>query len=211
MVNVRVTDITETYVDAITDKGEIRIPTRTVIWAAGVKASPFGEVLEKRAGAKLESNGQVIVQPDCSIGGHPEIFAIGDIASFAYEGRPLPGVAQVAMQQGRYVARIIEKRLQGKTETKRFRYFDKGQMAVIGRAKAVAQSGPLRFTGLLAWLAWLFIHLIYIVEFSHRVLVLIRWTYLYVSFNRGARLITGSDRLLAEKIDDEEYVEVSPD
>ncbi len=209
MVNVRVTDIDEFGVTALTPNGETHIPARTVIWAAGVKASPFCEVLRRRAGANLESNGQVIVEPNCSIAGRPEIFAIGDLASFSYDGHALPGVAQVAMQQGRYVARVIQKRLRGETETRRFHYFDKGQMAVIGRAKAVAETGPLRFSGLLAWLAWLFIHLIYIVEFSHRLLVLVRWLYLYVSFNRGARLITGSDHLLNERtLEEEEPVEL---
>jgi NADH dehydrogenase len=214
LVNVRVTDISEDSVTATSNGREIHIPARTVIWAAGVKASPFCEILAARAGAKLESNGQVIVEGDCSIPGRPEIFTIGDLASFKHGGRPLPGVAQVAIQQGRYVARVIAKRLRGEVETRRFSYFDKGQMAVIGRAKAVAESGPVRMDGFLAWLAWLFIHLIYIVEFSHRILVLVRWMYLYVSFNRGARLITGSDHLLVEKVaaePDENLVELSPD
>ena len=205
-VDVRVTDIGETGVTAIGPHGPFFLASRTVIWAAGVKASPFGEVLKERAGARLENYGQVIVEPDCSIAGHPEIFVIGDMASFAHAGRPLPGVAQVAMQQGRYVARVVAKRLRGEQEKRPFSYFDKGQMAVIGRGKAVAESGPFRFTGVLAWLAWLFIHLIYIVEFSHRLLVLVRWFYLYVSFNRGARLITGNDHLLAEHRNDAESV-----
>jgi NADH dehydrogenase len=202
-VGVRVTDIDENGVTAVGARGEFHIPSHTVIWAAGVKASPFGDVLAERAGARLESNGQVIVKPDCSIEGRPEIFVIGDMASFTHSGKPLPGVAQVAMQQGRYVAGVIEKRLRGEVEKKPFSYFDKGQMAVIGRFKAVAESGPLRFDGVLAWLGWLFIHLIYIVEFSHRLVVLVRWFYLYFSFNRGARLITGNDHLLAEHREDQ--------
>lgn len=200
MLNVRVSDISESGVTAIGDHGEFRIPTRTVIWAAGVTASPFCDVLARRANAKLEDNGQVIVEPDCSLEEHPEIFVIGDLASFSHDGRHLPGVAQVAIQQVRYVARVIRKRLRGETEPEPFHYFDKGQMAVIGRGRAVAQAGPLRVSGFFAWLAWLFIHLIYIAEFSNRLFVLIRWCYLYVSFRRGSRLITGSDLLIAEKI-----------
>ena len=196
---VQVTDITERGVTAMSDRGEIYIPTHCVIWAAGVKASPFSQVLAERAGAELEDNGQVIVQPDCSLALQPEIFVIGDLGSFGYEGQRLPGVAQVAIQQGRYVSRVLEKRLRGERELRPFHYFDKGQMAVIGRGRAVAKSGRFRITGFIAWLAWLFIHLIYIAEFSNRLLVMVRWFYLYVSFDRGARLITGSDQLLAEK------------
>jgi len=200
MVNVRVKDISETGVTAVGENGEIYIPTRCVIWAAGVKAAPFCDTLAAQAEAALESNGQVIVQPDCSLEAHPEIFVIGDIASYNHDGRRLPGVAQVAIQQGRYVARLIRKRLRGEAGTRRFHYFDKGQMAVIGRGRAVAESRGLRFSGFSAWLAWLLIHLVYIAEFSNRLLVLVRWTYLYFSFSRGARLITGHDHLLVEKM-----------
>jgi NADH dehydrogenase len=206
-LNFRVTDITESCVTAVGENGEIHIPTHCVIWAAGVKASPFSEALATRAGAKLERDGRVIVQPDCSMEGRPEIFVIGDLGSFGYDGHQLPGVAQVAIQQARYVARLVTKRMRGEREIKRFYYFDKGQMAVIGRGKAVAEARQFRFTGFLAWLGWLFIHLIYIAESSNRLLVLVRWFYLYTSFNRGARLITGSDHLLVEKalLDDREF------
>ena len=199
-LNFRVTDISESCVTALGENGEIRIPTHCVIWAAGVKASPFCEALSAKAGAKLERDGRVIVQPDCSLEAHPEIFVIGDLGSFGYDGHQLPGVAQVAIQQARYVARVIGKRLRGERETRRFYYFDKGQMAVIGRGKAVAEAGRLRFQGFTAWLGWLFIHLIYIAESSNRLLVLVRWFYLYTGFNRGARLITGDDHLLMDKI-----------
>lgn len=199
-LNLRVTNIAEDCVTAVGDHGEIQIPTHCVIWAAGVKASPFCEALAEKAGAKLERDGRVIVQPDCSIEGRPEIFVIGDLGSFRYDGHQLPGVAQVAMQQAKYVARVIGKRLRGVRESRRFYYFDKGQMAVIGRGKAVAEAGWLRLRGFSAWLGWLFIHLIYIAESSNRLLVLVRWFYLYTSFNRGARLITGDDHLLMDKI-----------
>jgi NADH:quinone reductase (non-electrogenic) len=189
---VFVTDIDDLGVTVKTPEGSERIPARTVIWAAGVGPSPFGEILEQRANAPLDKKGHVLVNPDCSVPGHPEIFVIGDLSHFERDGKPLPGVAQVAMQQGAYVAKLIGERLRGRTLAP-FRYFDKGNLAVIGRASAVAQIGPLHMSGLLAWLTWLFVHLMYLVEFSNRVLVFVQWGFLYLTFNRGARLITGTD------------------
>ena len=126
--------------------------------------------------------------------GHPEIFVIGDLAHLEQDGKPLPGVAQVAMQQGAYVAETHSRPAAAtKAALPPFHYFDKGSLAVIGRASAVAQIGPLHISGLLAWLTWLFVHLMYLVEFSNRVLVFVQWGFLYITFNRGARLITGSD------------------
>jgi NADH:ubiquinone reductase (H+-translocating) len=192
---VLVTGIDAAGVTVKTASGAERIAARTVIWSAGVHASPLGEVLQKRAGAALDRGGRVTVNPDCSVPGHPEIFVIGDLANFQQNGAALPGVAQVAMQQGAYVAKLIRKRAEpnGAAAVAPFHYFDKGMLAVIGRAAAVAQIGPLRMSGLLAWLVWLFIHLMYLVEFSNRILVFIHWGFLYLTFNRGARLITGSD------------------
>ncbi|HYL73348.1 MAG TPA: NAD(P)/FAD-dependent oxidoreductase [Bryobacteraceae bacterium] len=192
--NVLVTGIDDHGVTVKSASGVERINARTVIWSAGVHASPFGRVLERRAGAQLDRGGRVTVNPDLSVPGHPEIFVIGDLAHIEQDGKLLPGVAQVAMQGGGYVARLIRKRLQGKA-SQPFRYFDKGSLAVIGRAAAVAQIGPIHISGLIAWLAWLFIHLMYLVEFSNRVLVFIQWGFLYMTYNRGARLITGSDAL----------------
>lgn len=189
--NVFVTDVDPEGVTVKTISGQERIAARSVVWSAGVQASPFGRVLERRAGAPLDRAGRVLVNPDCSVPGHPEIFVIGDLGHFVQDGHPLPGVAQVAMQQGGYVARLIGKRLRGETASP-FRYFDKGSLAVIGRAAAVAQIGRLHISGLLAWLTWLFIHLMYLVEFSNRVLVFVHWGFLYLTFNRGARLITGN-------------------
>ncbi len=192
--NVRVTAIDE---QGVTLNGSERIQARTVIWAAGVRASPLGELLAERTGAKLDRGGRIAVNDDCSVPWYPEIFVIGDLAAFEQDGKPLAGVAQVAMQQGGYVAKLIGKRLRGGStgdpsgSTKPFRYFDKGNLAVIGRAAAVAQIGRLHFSGLFAWLIWLFIHLMYLVEFSNRLLVFVHWGYLYLTFNRGARLITG--------------------
>jgi NADH dehydrogenase len=164
-------------------------------------------------GAQLDSGGRVMVNPDCTVPGHPEIFIIGDLAHFEQDGRPLTGVAQVAMQQGRYVARLIQerlrvqKRLRGRNAGKPFRYFDKGELAVIGRGRAVAKIRGLHLSGFIAWLIWLFIHLMYLVEFSNRLLVFVHWGFLYITFDRGARLITGSDRLPAPKYKEEAELE----
>jgi NADH:ubiquinone reductase (H+-translocating) len=192
--NARVTDIDPNGVQVKTSTGIERINARTVIWSAGVHASPFGEILQRRAGAQLDRGGRVTVNPDLTLPGHPEIFVIGDLAHSEQDGKPLPGVAQVAIQGGGYAARLIRKRLQGETLPP-FRYFDKGSLAVIGRAAAVGQIGPLHMSGIVAWLAWLFIHLMYLVEFSNRVLVFIQWGFLYITWNRGARLITGGAEL----------------
>ena len=189
---VFVTDIDDGGVTVKTSTGNDRIAARTVIWAAGVKPSPFAEVLEHRAGALRDKRGHILVNGDCSLPGHPEIFVIGDLAHFEQAGKPLPGVAQVAMQQGAYVAKLIGARTRGRTLPP-FHYHDKGSLAVIGRASAVAQIGSLHMSGLLAWLTWLFVHLMYLVEFSNRVLVFIQWGFLYLTFSRGARLITGPD------------------
>jgi NADH:ubiquinone reductase (H+-translocating) len=187
-----VTGIDDRGITLKTPEGESHIAARTVVWAAGVKPSPFAEVLERRADAPRDRRGQIKVNPDLSLPGHPEIFVIGDLAYFEQKGKPLPGVAQVAMQQGAYAAKAIQARLSGK-QLRAFSYFDKGNLAVIGRAAAVAQIGPLHLSGLLAWLTWLFVHLMYLVEFSNRVLVFVQWGFLYLTYNRGARLITGAD------------------
>jgi NADH dehydrogenase len=192
--NVFVTSLDETGVTVKTVAGVERIAARTVVWAAGVRASSFGETLEKRAGALRDPSGRIMVAADCSLPNHPEVFVIGDLAHLEQDGKPLPGVAQVAMQQGGYVAKLIRLRLAGQAVPP-FRYFDKGNLAVIGRAAAVAQIGPLHISGLLAWLTWLFVHLMYLVEFSNRVLVFVHWGFLYLTYNRGARLITGPNRL----------------
>jgi NADH:ubiquinone reductase (H+-translocating) len=189
--SVKVTGVDDHGVTLESAGGSERIESRTVIWAAGVHASPFGEVLAKRAGAKLDRSGHVTVEADCTVPGHPEIFVIGDLARFEQDGKTLPGVAQVAMQQGAYAAKLIQSRLNGST-AKPFRYFDKGNLAVIGRASAVAEIRKMHFSGLLAWLIWLFIHLMYLVQFSNRVLVFVHWGFLYLTFDRGARLITGN-------------------
>ncbi len=191
-VNAMVTGIDPGGVNVKTASGTERIAARTIVWSAGVRASSFGEVLVHRAGAQLDRAGRVIVNSDCSLPAHPEIFVIGDLARFEDNGKLLPGVAQVAMQGGGYVAKLIAARLKGGTLPP-FHYFDKGNLAVIGRAAAVAEIGKIHISGLLAWLVWLFVHLMYLVEFSNRVLVFVHWGFLYLTYDRGARLITGPD------------------
>jgi len=189
------TVVTELDQESVTVKrGETveRIPCRTVIWAAGVQASSLGQVLAKAAGAQVDRQGRIIVEPDLTIVGHPEIFVIGDLANYSHEGgRPLPGVAPVAMQQGEYVARSIENRIRHKDAGASFKYHDLGSMAIIGRASAVAHMGEFQCAGFFAWLMWLFVHLVQLVEFENKVLVLIQWGWYYFSRNRAARLITG--------------------
>ncbi|MGB7310423.1 MAG: FAD-dependent oxidoreductase, partial [Candidatus Acidiferrales bacterium] len=176
------------------DRSE-EIFTRTILWAAGVLASPLGRVLEREAGAKLDKAGRVIVEPDMTIAGHPEIFVIGDLANFSHQGGPpLPGVAQPAIQEGRYVGRTIAARLRGETLPP-FHYREKGSLATIGRGAAVADLNGVRLSGFSAWLIWIFIHLAYIIEFRNRLLVLVQWAWVYFTYDRSARLITGKSPL----------------
>ena len=190
--NVRVTAIDAEGVEIHTPQGDERLETRTVLWAAGVTPSEFGGVLERCAGARLDRQGHVMVGPDLAIAGHPEIFVVGDLAYLEQDGKPLPGVAPVAMQQGRYAAHAILERLRGRPPEP-FHYFNKGSLAVIGRAAGVADFGRLHFHGLPAWLLWLFVHLMYLAQFQNRLVVFIHWGFLYLTFDRGARLITGDD------------------
>jgi NADH dehydrogenase len=190
--NVKVTNIEEGRV-AI-DRGGTTdvVPAETILWAAGVKASPLGTKLQARSQAQVDRAGRILVAPDLSIPGHPEAFVIGDLALVQKDGAPLPGVAPVAIQQGRYVARVIESRIEGKTLPS-FRYVDRGSLAVIGRARAVALVWGRRFWGYPAWLLWLFVHLLYLVEFENRVIVALQWGWSYWTRNRRARLITRSE------------------
>jgi NADH dehydrogenase len=197
-LNARVTAIDANGVTMQTTGGDVRIESKTVLWAAGVQASPLGRLLGNSTGVPVDNSGRVEVAPDLSIPGHPEILVIGDLARIEQDnGKQVPGVAPAAMQQGRYAARLIATRLSGKT-SKPFHYFDKGNLATIGRKRAVAEIGKLHFSGLLAWLLWLFVHLLYIVEFESRILIAIQWGFAYFTFNRGARLITGADARLAD-------------
>ncbi|HUR53799.1 MAG TPA: NAD(P)/FAD-dependent oxidoreductase [Gemmataceae bacterium] len=173
--------------------GPTRIETETIMWAAGVKASALGKLIaDAVGGVELDRAGRVMVNPDCTVGNRPDVFVVGDMATMkGADGKPLPGVAPVAMQQGEYVAAAIRRRLNGESPGGAFKYFDKGSMATIGAAKAIAQTGRIRRSGFVAWLAWLFIHILYLARFENRMLVMFQWFWNYVTRNRTARLITG--------------------
>ena len=170
--------------DGVTVGGE-RIASKTVIWTAGVAPSPAGKWLK----APTDRAGRVRVQPDLSVPGHPEIFVVGDTASLDQDGHPLAGVAQVAMQQGRYAGTVVHRRIAGESASPPFRYFDKGTMAVVGKGFAVLQTGRLHLSGFLAWLAWAAIHLEFLAQSSLRVSVFVQWVWTYVTGQRSARLI----------------------
>jgi NADH:ubiquinone reductase (H+-translocating) len=168
--------------------GDSRIEASTVLWAAGVRASPLCE----RLGLPVDRGGRVAVEADCSVPGHPEVFVIGDAASLTEAGAslPLPGVSPVAMQQGRFVARMIIDSIE-RRERGVFHYVDKGSMATIGRRRAVAAVGKLKLSGFIAWLAWLTVHIFYLIDFRSKVVVLFDWAWSYFTYQRGSRLITG--------------------
>jgi NADH dehydrogenase len=190
--NVMVTNISAAGVTFKRGDAVQQLAARTVLWAGGVTATPFGRKLAERTRAETDRGGRIKVKPDLTIPNYPDIFIIGDLAyAMDKEEKPLPGVAQVAMQGGAYAAKVIRAHIAGKRELPPFHYFNKGDMAVIGRAAAVANIFGFHVSGLPAWLIWLFVHLIYIVEFQSRVLVFIQWGFEYLTFSRGARLITG--------------------
>lgn len=171
------------------------IAAKTVLWAAGVKASPMGKVLAERTGAECDRAGRIIVEPDLSINGHPNIFVIGDLANFSHQNdKPLPGVAPVAMQEGEYVAQLIQQRLKGNT-LPQFAYSDRGSLAMIGQNSAVVDLGFIKLKGFFAWLFWLLIHIYFLIEFDNKLVVMLQWTWNYLTRNRGARLITGQESL----------------
>jgi NADH dehydrogenase len=189
---VMVTDVGAEGVTLKRGEATEHLAAKTVLWAGGVTANEFGRKLAERTKAETDYSGRIKVNPDLTVPNHPEIFIVGDLALASDEhGKPLPGVAQVAIQGGAYVAKAIRARLEGGKASPPFHYLNKGDMAVIGRAAAVANIFGLHVSGLLAWLIWLFIHLMYIVEFQSRVVVFIQWGFEYLTFSRGARLITG--------------------
>jgi NADH:quinone reductase (non-electrogenic) len=178
-----------------------QLPTRTVVWAAGVRASPLAHLLGQASGAEVDRAGRLTVEADLSLPGHPEVLALGDMVrvrdSESAAPVTLPGLAPVAMQEGRFAARVIAQRLTGKSAPGPFRYRDKGTLATIGRARAVADVRGLRFSGFIAWAAWLLIHIFYLIGFQNRAVVLVRWGYSYLTRGRGSRLITEAARLEA--------------
>ncbi len=169
------------------------ISAKTVIWAGGITASPLGQILASRTKAETDMGGRVKVRPDLTVPNYPDVYVIGDLASAVdANGKPLPGLAQVAMQGGVYAATAILRKVKGQPELPPFRYFDKGSLAVIGRWAAVANAFGVHLSGLVAWMVWAFIHLMYIVTFQNRLLVFIQWAIQDLTFSRGARLITGA-------------------
>ena len=197
-VEVR-TSILVTHVEAgLVGFGDTKLKAAVIIWAAGVAASPLG----KKLGAPTDRAGRVLVQPDLSLPGHPEIFVIGDLATLKDKnGKLLPGVAPTAIQQGRYVAKLIRREIESadspakKPSRKPFHYWDKGSLATIGRAAAIAEFGKIHISGFIAWLSWLFVHIFFLIGFRNRLLVLIQWAWSYFTYERSARLITGSTYL----------------
>jgi len=176
---------------ALVRMGQTSMPAAVILWAAGVAASPLG----KKLGATTDRAGRVQVNSDLSISGHPEVFVIGDLASLKDKnGKLLPGVAPVAMQEGTAAAKNIERDLRGEPR-KDFHYLDKGNLATIGRAAAVAEFGKIHISGFIAWLAWLFVHIFFLIGFRNRIIVLIQWAWSYFTYERGARLITGDQNL----------------
>ncbi len=201
-----VTNIEDNLVTMCRGEQIEQISAQTILWAAGMKASGMGAMLAESTGVELDRAGRVIVEPDLSVAGHPNIFAIGDLANFPHQyenGKPLPGVAPVAMQQGSYVARLLKKRLQAKTLPP-FHYNDYGSLAVIGRNAAVADLGFVKFAGFPAWLAWVFIHILFLIEFDNKLLVMIQWGWDYLSRQGGARLITNQSPQPPTAVEEEE-------
>jgi NADH dehydrogenase len=190
----RVTDIQAGRVTVHRSGSETHIATSTVIWAAGVLASPLGKIIADATGAELDRAGRINVGPALTVPNHPELFVIGDLALAKDEvGKPYPGISPVAIQQGRFAAEVIRARVTGRRPPERFHYRDKGMMATIGRGAAVGVIFGRHLSGHVAWLAWLFIHLLYLIAFENRLLVLMQWGWNYLTRNRSARLITGED------------------
>ena len=199
LLETRVIDVDEKGLTAMTPEGEVRIDANNVIWAAGVKGCALGKAL----GTELDRSGRVIVGDDLSVPGHPHVFVAGDLAHRvdARTGRPVPAVAQGALQGGKFVGETIAAEIkafqngQPAPERKSFQYHDRGSMAIIGRNRAVAQMGELRFGGIIAFLMWALIHILFLIDFRRKLIVFIEWVWLYFSGGLGARLITGDDRM----------------
>lgn len=195
--NTKVIEITSEYVRLASTDGESVVATQTVLWGAGVHANPLGKQLAASCGVETDRAGRVPVTNQLNVVGHENIYVIGDLAAFVdAAGKLLPGLAAVAVQQGAYVAKSIAARQRGTPLSQPFAYADRGTMATIGRAAAVVEIGKRQFCGLFAWLLWLFVHLMLIVQFQNRVLILFQWAWSYATFNRSARLITGEEHVV---------------
>jgi len=193
-----VVDITEAGVTVKTGDVEETLPAATVLWAAGVQGAVVGEALAKASGVERDRAGRLIVQSNFTLPGHPDVFVIGDLSVYIdASGKMLPGVAPAAMQAGQFVASVIAARL-SLAPIPNFQFKDPGSMATIGRGAAVVKLGNWKFSGFFAWLTWLFVHLLFLVQFQNRLLVLMQWAWNYVTFNRSARLITDTNRFLGE-------------
>ncbi|MEH1818115.1 MAG: NAD(P)/FAD-dependent oxidoreductase [Nostoc sp.] len=197
--NTRVTNIEGNTVTFKQGDELTEITSKTILWAAGVQGSPMGKALAKSTGVECDRSGRVIVEPDLSIKGYNNIFVVGDLGNFSHQnGKPLPGVAPVAKQQGEYVAKLIKRRLQGET-LPQFRYNDVGTLAMIGQNLAVVDLGLVKLQGFIAWLFWLVIHIYFLIEFDTKVVVAIQWGWNYITRNRRSRLITGRDGFVEGK------------
>lgn len=197
-----VTNIADDVVSIKQGDEVTELAAKTVLWAAGVKASAMGNILAQSTGVECDRAGRVLVEPDLSIKGHCNIFVVGDLANFSHQnGKPLPGVAPVAKQEGEYVASLIKKRLQG-NNLPPFNYIDRGSLAMIGQNHAVVDLGFIKLTGFFAWLFWLLIHIYFLIEFDNKLVVMIQWAWNYFTRNRRARLITGKEALNEVVIED---------
>ena len=191
--------------EGVTLRSGERIAARTVLWAAGVRASSLAQSLN----TSLDRAGRVLVEPDLSLPGHREVFVVGDLAQIECDGRAVPGVAPAAIQGGKHVARCIRADLRGRSRPP-FRYRDKGSLATIGRARAVADFGRLRFGGFVAWIAWMGVHVLFLIGFRNRLFVMLSWAWSYVTFRRGARLITGGQTAVRERVEPAPLEETAP-
>ena len=198
--HTKVIEVASDHVRLSSSDGESTLATRTVLWAAGVQANPLGRIIAKACGVEADRAGRIPVGPRLTVGAYDNVFVIGDLAAcFDDSGKLLPGLAPVAIQQGQYVAKSITGRLSGQNLVESFKYTDRGTMATIGRAAAVGQIGKRQFCGFFAWILWLVIHLLQIVQFQNRVLILCQWFWNYVTFNRSSRIITGEEHVVIVK------------
>ncbi|MDZ8105781.1 MAG: NAD(P)/FAD-dependent oxidoreductase [Nostoc sp. DedQUE12a] len=197
--NTRVTNIENNIVTFKQGDEVTEIASKTILWAAGVQGSVMGKILAERTGVECDPSGRVIVEPDLTIKGYENIFVVGDLGNFSHQdGKPLPGVAPVAKQQGEYVAGLIQKRLQGQTLPS-FHYNHVGSLAMIGQNLAVVDLGFLKLTGFLAWVFWLIVHIYFLIEFDTKLLVVFQWAWNYITRNRRSRLITGREAYVEAK------------